>query len=329
MAKPVSKTVIGGFVISAIALLIIGIVVFGGGRFFVKSVKFALFFDHSVKGLNEGAAVVFRGVKIGSVESVAIRADTEKLIVDIPVIIELEPERFQLKTEDVQILDRPFERAKVLIERGLRARLAVESLVTGQLMVEFDFLPDSPVRLRGIDTGYPELPTLPSQLDKLRETLGKIPVEEIVEQLLSALGHLDEILGAPEVMDTLGNLAAATENANQMIIHLDRQIDPLSAGLQGTMGDARKLMQDVDGEIKPLSAKTQAALVSAKAALDQIAGTLQTYEGLVAERSELRNDLSVALNEIAKAAHSIRVLTDYLEQHPEALLQGKGSGGRQ
>ena len=327
MAKQVSKTVIGGFVISAIALLIVGIVVFGGGKVFTKTITFVLFFDRSVKGLNEGAPVDFRGVQIGSVESVAIRADTEKLKVDIPVVIEVEPERFQ--TVGKPLPDNPSERAKILIERGLRASLAVESLVTGQLMVEMDFLPDTPVRLTGIDIGYPELPTLPSQLDKLRETLSKIPVEEIVEKLLSSLGHLDEILGAPEVMDTLRNLKAATENANQMIIHLDRQIDPLSAGLQGTMGDARKLMQDLDGEVEPLSNKAQDALVSARAALDQVTVTLKTYEGIVAERSELRNDLSVALNEIAKAAHSIRVLTDYLEQHPEALLQGKGSGGGQ
>ena len=114
-----------------------------------------------------------------------------------------------------------------------------------------------------------------------------------------------------------------------MILHVDQQIDPLSAGLQAGIGDARSLMQSMDSEIQPLSTKAQDALVSASKSLDTLSGTLKTYEGLVAERSELRNDLSAALSEIAKAAHSIRVLTDYLEQHPEALLQGKGSGGRQ
>ena len=95
MAKQVSKTVIGGFVISAIVLLVIGIVIFGGGKFFTKTFKYVLFFDRSIKGLNVGAPVVFRGVEIGSVNSVAIRADAETLKVDIPVVIEVEPERFQ------------------------------------------------------------------------------------------------------------------------------------------------------------------------------------------------------------------------------------------
>ena len=87
MAKQVSKTVIGGFVISAIVLLVIGIVIFGGGKFFTKTFKYVMFFDSSVKGLNVGAPVVFRGVEIGSVHSVVIRADAEKLKVDIHEII--------------------------------------------------------------------------------------------------------------------------------------------------------------------------------------------------------------------------------------------------
>jgi paraquat-inducible protein B len=89
------------------------------------------------------------------------------------------------------------------------------------------------------------------------------------------------------------------------------------------------LLQNADGEVKALSTKAQGALVSSKDALDQATSTLNTYEGLVDERSVLRNDLETALNEIAQAARSIRALTDYLEQHPEALLQGKGSGGGQ
>ena len=355
MAKQLSKTAIGSFVISAIALLIIGIVLFGGGKFFKKTTKFAIFFEASVKGLNAGAPVVFRGVQVGSVKSVVIRADSRTLDVDIPVIVELEPDRMQL-TGELEIEKDAFARTKVLIDRGMRARLGMESFVTGQLLVELDFLPDTPVRLTGIDIGHPELPTVPSRLGKLSKTLDKIPVEEIVGKVLATIDQLNKLLSAPELMASLRNVEAATANANTLILNTDqlmgdasqlmgdasqmvgnadrllvnvnRQVKPLSTSLQAGIGDARKLLQDVDSEVKPLSTKAQNALVSAGKALDQVTVTLKTYDSLVSERSELRHDLNTALNEIAQAARSIRSLTDYLEQHPEALLQGKGSGGR-
>jgi paraquat-inducible protein B len=334
MAKQVSKTVIGGFVISAIALLVIGIVVFGGGKFFKKTFKYVLFFDRSVKGLNAGAPVVFRGVEIGSVYSVAIRANPENLEIDIPVIIEVEPDRFQTTGTGGDELARykrdPYQRAKQLIEHGLRARMTIESIVTGQLMIEIDFFPDTPVKLTGLDAGYPELPTIPTSIEQFAETLKKVPLEEIFEKLLSAISNLEKIMGAPELMDTVKNLEAATENANQLIQSADtlaqninQQVQPLSENLQGAVGDARKLLQNADGQIQPVSAKLQDALVSARRALDGARTTLVNIDTFAAERSAFRIKLDASLEEIAAASRSVRALTEYLERHPEALLQGK------
>jgi paraquat-inducible protein B len=339
MAKQVSKTVIGGFVISAIALLVIGIVIFGGGKFFTKTVKYVLYFDRSIKGLNVGAPVVFRGVEIGTVASVVIRADPDKLKVDIPVVIEIEPDRFQTtgESERTKYARDPYERAKVLIEHGLRAQLTLESLVTGQLMIEIDFYPDTPVRLTGIDAGYPELPTIPSSIEQFAETLKKVPLEEIFEKLLSAINSIEKVLSAPEVMDTVKNLEEATQNANQLILSADkmvkdadtlvlnvnRQVDPLSENLQAAIGDVRKLLQNVDGQVQPVSAKLQDALVYARQALDGARTTLATINTFAEERSAFRIKLEASLEEISAASRSVRALTEYLERHPEALLQGK------
>jgi paraquat-inducible protein B len=336
MAKQVSKTVIGGFVISAIALLVIGIVIFGGGKFFTETVKYVMFFDRSVKGLNVGAPVVFRGVEIGSVDSVVIRADTEKLTVDIPVVIEIEPDRFQT-TGETQLTRDPSERIKMLIERGLRAQLTTESMVTGQLMIEMDFFPDTPVRITGIDAGYPEIPTKPTPIEEIAETLKKVPLEEIFEKLLSAINNIEKVLSAPELMDTVQNVQEATKSANQLIqsadkmikdtntlvLNVNRQVDPLSENLQGAVGDVRKLLQNADGQIQPVSAKLQDTLVSARKALDGARTTLANIDTFAAERSAFRIKLDASLEEIAAASRSVRALTEYLERHPEALLQGK------
>lgn len=331
MAKQVSTTVIGGFVISAIALLVIAVMVFGGGKFFKKTVSFVLFFEKSVKGLKVGAPVIFRGVEIGSVENVLLRADAEKMKVAIPVIIEVKPEQFQMTGK--RLPADPFEKAKIMTDSGLRCQLTMESLVTGQLMVEMDFYPESQVRLSGIDMGYPELPTMPTELDQLADSLKKLPLEEIAEKLLSAVASVERTLNAPELMDTLRNFKTASENLNRLIedadtflAHVDRQIDPLSTGLQTTIGEARNLVHNADVEVNALSGKAQDALVSGKETFDQANQTLQTYNGLVDERSEIRKGIAAALSEIELAARSIRALTDYLEQHPEALLQGKGTG---
>ncbi len=335
MAKQVSKTVIGGFVISAIVLLVIGIVIFGGGKFFTRTIKFVMFFDASVKGLSVGAPVVFRGVEIGSVDSVVARADPEKLTFDIPVIIEIEPDRFQTTGEGQ--LSRDPARMKILIERGLRAQLTVESFVTGQLMIAVDFHPETPVKLKGSDLEHPEIPTIPSSFEQLAQTLKKVPLEEIFEKLLLVINNIEKVLGAPELMDTVRNLKEVTQNANQLILSADKmikdadtlvqnvnqQVDPLSENIQATLGDVRKLLQNADVQIQPVSAKLQDALVSARKALDGAETTLATIDTFAAERSGFRIKLEASLGEIAAASRSVRALTEYLERHPEALLQGK------
>ena len=336
MAKQVSKTVIGGFVVSAIALLVIGIVVFGGGKFFTKTIKYVMFFDRSVKGLNVGAPVVFRGVEVGTVDSVVAMTEPNKLEVDIPVVIEIVPDRFKTRGE-LKVVKNARARTKELIEHGLRAQLSVESMVTGQLMIELDFHPDTPVKLRGLDMGYPELPTIPSSIEQIAETLKKVPLEAIFEKLLSAITNIEKILSAPELMDTVRNVQEATKNANQLIQsadkmikdadklvqNVDRQVDPLSENLKGAVGDARKLLQSADSQIQPVSAKLQDALVSARKALDGARETLANIDTFTAERSAFRIKLDASLVEIAAASRSVRALTEYLERHPEALLQGK------
>jgi paraquat-inducible protein B len=97
MAKQIHKTVIGGFVVSVIVMLIVGVIILGGGKMFKKTWTYVLFFEKSVKGLSVGAPVVFNGVKIGSVSNVIINVDLDKVEFSIPVIIEIDPSLMTLK----------------------------------------------------------------------------------------------------------------------------------------------------------------------------------------------------------------------------------------
>ncbi len=360
MAKQASKTVIGVFVVSSIAMLIAGVIIFGSGDMFKKTNKYVMLFESSVKGLSVGAPVIWHGVEVGSVSSIILKANAKKLTIDIPVVIEVDPQRMEVEGERKS----PREQVKLLIAKGLRARLVLESFVTGSSMIELEFLPGTPVRLTGKDTRYPEIPTVTSTMDKLTQKLENLPIEKIAGKLVDILDHLDSVLADPQIKEMVSHLNGASEkldqvleNADKLVLdangeikeltgNLNKKLDTLSDGMQVTLGDAqkalkdtsenihgvsldaRKLLQDVDSQVKPLSGKIQTALVSARVALDKAKITLGAVNGFVGERSDTRHKLNRTLDEIGAAAKSLHSLMDYLERHPEALLQGKGGRGR-
>ncbi len=343
MAKQVSKTVIGVFVVSSIAMLIAGVIIFGSGEMFKKKLNYVMFFEDSIKGLSVGAPVVFHGVAVGSVSSIILKVDPEKLAVDIPVVIDVDPKRIVVGSERTR---NPGEQMKRLVEKGLRARLALQSLLTGSSMVELEFLPKTPVRLTGQKRKYPEIPTVKSPMDRLVQKLQDLPIEKIVGKLVDILDNLDTVIADPEIKEMVSNLNAASkkldrvlEDADRLVLdansevkgltdNLNNQVNKLSDGMQTTMGDARKLINDVDSQVKPVSSKIQTTLVSARVALDKANNTLSTVNGFIGERSDTRHKLNRALDEIGAAAKSLKSLMDYLERHPESLLQGKGGRRR-
>lgn len=349
MAKQVSKTVIGGFVISGIVMLIAGVIILGSGAMFKKTQKYVMFFEKSVKGLSIGAPVVWLGVEIGSVSSIVLDADPETLSVNVPVIIEVDPTRMRVKGE---ITRDPSEQLGRLIDRGLRAQLTMQSFVTGQLMVEVDFYPDTPVRLTGLEPGYPEIPTMTSSMDQLADKIEKLPIDQIADKLLGIIGKVDKALGEADIVGLSRNLNMAGENLTRMIMdtnrlvnHADDHVRRISEGIQtalteaekllkiasrdmqGVSADARKLLRNADGQIQPVGKKAQEGLVAARQASDQAKITLAAVDGIVGEGSDTRRKLNIFLDEIAAAARSLHSLMDYLERHPEALLKGKGGRG--
>ena len=139
MAKQANRMMIGGFVVLAVIIMAASLVVFGSGKFFKKTNKYVLYFDESVKGLSVGAPVLFQGVPVGSVTNIILQADLVKMKTQIPVIIEIEPERWKVRTGE-----RNYRKvAAKLIEMGLRAQLIMQSFITGQLMIQLDFYPKS------------------------------------------------------------------------------------------------------------------------------------------------------------------------------------------
>ncbi|EFK09796.1 conserved hypothetical protein [delta proteobacterium NaphS2] len=346
MAKQASKTVIGVFVVSSIAMLIAGVIIFGGGSLFKKTIKYVMFFEDSVKGLSVGAPVVWHGVKIGSVSSIVLRANPEEITIDIPVVIEVDPELMQIEGK---MAANPWEGLKRMISKGLRAQMALQSIVTGSSEISLEFLPGTPVRLTGLDKSYPEIPTVRSPINKMAQKLENLPVEKIADKLLDILANLDSLLKDPEIKALVHNLnedskklGEAIENTDKLVLNADGRVTEISDSVQmtlsdaqkvlknasrsldGVSSDAKKLLQGLDGRIKPVMEKIETVLNSANSALEGATKTLVTVNGFVGDRSGTRRKLNRALDEIAAAAKSLKSLLDYLERHPNALLMGKG-----
>ena len=323
MSKQANKTVIGAFVVGALVLTVIGVVTFGSGKFLKERVPYVLYFEGSVKGLDVGASVDFRGVKIGRVTDIVLRANPVEVTLEIAVYIEIEPERLK-RIDDTPVDRGPAEIMRLLVEKGLRAKLEAQSLVTGKLIIELDFAPEKPAVYHDIDPDYTEIPTVQSELAELAARIEKAPIEEILEKLNSAVSGIEQVVNSPEIMESIRSLERTLKGAEKLVKNVDEQVEPLATGLDGTIRDARKLVTHIDEQVEPLAENLNVAIDEATAAVTQAQDTLKSVEGSAGEDSLVLYELSVALKELSSAARSVRLLADYLSQHPESVLRGKG-----
>jgi paraquat-inducible protein B len=225
--------------------------------------RFLLYFDGSVRGLSPGAPVEFRGIQIGEVVDVKLQIDVTTRQFQIPVLIDVEPERVtptgQLPPEWAKLdkLERQNRVFDQLVAQGMRAQLKTGNLLTGKLIVAMDIY--EKVKPAEIDYSgaYPVMPTVPTSL------------EEISSRVATILDKLDRF-----PIDKIG-----------------KNMDATLEGLQLTVTQTQK--------------------------------TLAALEGTLSTDSPLQQQLQGTLEELSAAARSLRLLADYLERNPEAILRGK------
>ncbi|HVN63584.1 MAG TPA: MlaD family protein [Candidatus Binataceae bacterium] len=229
---------------------------------------YELIFNESVRGLEPGAPVELRGIRIGDVADIRAQFDAKTMKFSAPVVIHLDPQRLGVKVVDLKkTADREALRRKfidALVANGVRAQLKTGNLLTGSAFVEFDFFPDAkPATVDWSQTPV-QLPTVPGQIEA-----------------------------------TEANVESIIKKVNEM------PLQQIGEGL-------RKSLDDLDR-----------TLVTAQDTLTSARGTIDNAGKLVGPNSAQAQELNNALQELTRAARSIRVLADYLERHPEALLRGK------
>jgi paraquat-inducible protein B len=283
---------------------------------------YLLHFDDTVRGLSVGAPVEFRGLRVGTVTDIAFEGNARSGPVRTPVTIAIEPERVPLADpgEDGSFgqpsgTDQQ-ARVRMLMVRavkaGMRARLDTGNLLTGQLFVSLDFVPGAePAEVRA-DGRYPELPTVPGtftgitrSLTRLLGKLESLPLEQIGRHLAGTLAGSDRLMNSAALHTGVENLSQALRSLDRVLELARTRGEPLLLSVQGAAERFQVLVTD-----------TRAAVRRAEAALG-------TIEHTVSEQGPVGRELVHALAELAAAARSVRIMAEYLERHPEALLQGK------
>ncbi|MDH3895368.1 MAG: MlaD family protein [Chromatiales bacterium] len=326
MSKKANPAIIGGFVIGAIILTVVALLAFAGGRLFADTDTLVTYFEGSLRGLRVGANVTFRGVKIGEVTDVSVTTDARTLEFSIPVIITINNDKFVVVGgDDVENEDD----LQDLIENGLRAQLNVQSMVTGLLEIELDFHPGSEAVYRNkLLTDYRELPTVPSttqqlmaRLRKLAEDFQQVDFQKLMANIADSAEGIDQLVSSPELQQSIAGFERLLNSDDTQA--LASSLRKTLSNIDATMASARELLDDTDQGLEPVVSELLAALEEVGNAATSAQQTLNSIREDLTGQSNTYFRIANALQEVENAARSFRILTEFLERHPEALIRGK------
>lgn len=321
MSKKANPISIGLFVILGLALGLGGVLAFSSRSLFHPRVKQILYFDSSLKGLDPGAPVKFRGVTIGAVLEVLIRHNQSTNDFSMPVLISLDKKLAQAKSDELLHID---SQAMLdhLIQRGFRGRLDAESLVTGVLYVSLDIVPNAPPPvLHQLTSEYLEVPTLPSDIQQLLANLAHIDVHGLSDKLNGILTRLDTSLSQLNVAEINAGVTNLLGAANHVLTTPDLTNSIASASR--ALAQAEVLLKRVDSRVDPLADSVTNTLYDARKTLVDVRVAFQNVSDLLGPDSALRPDLILALEQLGDAGRSVAELADFLHRNPNALLAGK------
>ena len=321
MSKKANPTSIGLFIVIGVALGVTGLLLFSSAKLFTHKHECIVYFDESLNGLNEGAPVKYRGVTIGSVERVMVRFNQSSNDYAMPVVIQLEERLVNERLgEPTEVFS---ERAlEARIKLGLRASLQTESLVTGVLYIDMRQDPNAPpVVLHQLEHRFSEIPSEPTQIQALFNNLASLDIKSIETNLNAVLAKLDVVVGSlhlGEISQSMTNVLLAIQN-----LVASPEITNDLAALRTTLDQYRVLGETLNRRVEPLADSVTNTLAQAGAALAQIRGAAENARTLLAPEAPLRNDLDLALQQLAGAEQSLSTFVDFLKQHPNALITGR------
>lgn len=341
MKTKVSPTVVGLFVLGALLLAAVALFSFGGVNFFSKPERFIVYFDESIHGLDDGSPVKFRGVRIGRVVGLKVRAIPAEPAADKPpgslvaVICELSRDVVADGLgAPIDVSDR--DELQRLVDSGLRAQLGVIGYATGLLYVELDFYDPAahPATPRaGVESDYLEMPSVPSKSAELLRNF---------DEILTSIKGVDFPRLAGEVQALLAETRAQVKAADLGAISKEwaaagRSVSALadSPELKAVLANAAsasarldRVLADLEKAAGPGAEQLNLALRDARAAMQQLTDTTTVMKRFINAQQYLGDDASKAFSRLGEAAAAVARLADFLERNPSALLSGRATDAK-
>ncbi len=269
---------------------------------FRKNIPFVTYFTSSVAGLARGSSVEVFGIQIGTVTDVHLVMDDTTSKIRARVAYDLQPDRV-FPSEQVDRESDPSVVTGSLVRQGMRAVLESSSFITGQKDISLQFVPNAPIATIGREGGAMVMPSQGGGLDNIMSSfsdiadkLNQIPFADIGRNLDETLHSLNQTVSGPDVKNALQKLSETLTDVQHLVRHADQGLTPV---LQ---------------KLPKISADLQQAVARANAALG---------EGGYGGNSDFQRGVARVLDQVNDAARSIRLLVDFLDRHPEALIRGR------
>ncbi len=334
MSKKTNSTLIGLFTL--VGLLIAGgaLVLLGAGKYFEKSYKVLLYFDKSVNGLQVGSDVRFGGVRIGKVASISVIIDTKENRKIIPVVVELtEKELANISGGSKGVLDFTTKQGvRRAVQQGLRAGMKQQSLVTGQLYVEFDIKPEIEgfIYKAAGEEEYPVVPTIPTEIDEMisgiTDGLKKITdleLDTLIDEMREVLKSANAIISEINLKEVSENLTEITKDVKGFTS--DEKLTSSLENLDATLKEIRALSEKANKNIDPILADLTEVAESTKQSVKKIDAMAEDLSKVTDPRSPTLLKFQNLLHDTEQASKQLQELANDLKRNPSTLLRGKES----
>lgn len=339
MKTKISPTVIGLFVLGALLLAVISLFAFGGVNFFSKPERFIVYFDESIHGLDNGSPVKLRGVRIGRVVSMNVRAiplvpgsGNQNSRSVVAVVCELSRDVVADGTgRPVDVSDR--DELQRLIDGGLRAQLGIAGLATGLLYVELDFY--DPRLFPGvprddIKSEYVEMPAVPSAIAEFQANLTevlndfrRIDFEGIAKKVEDLLVDTRRQINAVDVAGLATEWAETAKSVRTLVDSPETRA--VLVNLASASARFDRVLAELETSVGPGAEQLTLVLEEARGALGEFTETTAVFKRFVTAQQSLGHDASSALNRLGDAAAAVARLADFLERNPSALISGRAA----
>lgn len=325
MKRRASPTRIGLFMLGALAVLVSAVVMVSGSGLLASRERALAYFEGSIYGLQIGAPVVLRGVRLGSVVGIGLVHEGRPGQLAVPVEIQIDRARIGLAADAAAAGRGPLT-VRELVQQGLSAQLSQQSLLTGLLYVDLDFGRTRPgaaapgARPAFAPTSAPAsapvptpaaapderalavIPTVPSPLQALQRQLQQVDVPRLLTDIAGAAAGARQLLADPRLQQTVQELAEASRELRTLIARVDRRVDPLAEALQGTLQDSRRAATTLSGAL----ADAGDAVDRVSRAADRVSATMERFDGLATRAQPLLEGAERAADELARTAQALR-----------------------